>query len=151
MTLNQFSDGLNRQSYVREYLIGFIDNLTITTSNTLKIQSTTLAQLTSSTNELTRKTLVKRISLCLNVISSRLILDIGISTMFNIRKNIETNVKTITFRRCSTHHRTITSMCNKSSHCTKISFHSLKSIERILLFVLGCEWTFTRKNDRFTI
>ena len=63
MTLTQFYDALNSQSHMREYLIRFIEKYPITISNTMKIQSTTLAQLTSSTNELTRKTLVKRISL----------------------------------------------------------------------------------------
>ena len=50
---------LNRQAEQREYLIGFFKRFQLNTSNSLKLQSTALIQLTSVTNELTRKTLVK--------------------------------------------------------------------------------------------
>ena len=49
---------LNSQSTVREYLIEFTNTLAITTSNSIKLQSTSLAEITRSTNQLTRNTLV---------------------------------------------------------------------------------------------
>ena len=54
----KLADMLDQQASNREYLIEVIDELQITTSNSLKLQSTALVQLTSSTNELTRKSLV---------------------------------------------------------------------------------------------
>ena len=38
----------------------FIVNLIITTSNSIKLQASTLAQVTQSTNQLTRSTLAKQ-------------------------------------------------------------------------------------------
>lgn len=49
---------LNRYADLRERLVSFTSQLGITTSNTIQIQATTLAQLTQSTNQLTRTTLV---------------------------------------------------------------------------------------------
>ena len=53
----EFTKDLNSQANVREYLLSFTTNLPITTANSIKLQSSTLAQLTKSTNQLTRTTL----------------------------------------------------------------------------------------------
>ena len=55
--LDQFNKELNSQANIREYLISFIPNLLITTFNSIKLQSSALAQLTQATNQLTRTTL----------------------------------------------------------------------------------------------
>jgi len=52
--LIEFEKELNSQSEIREYLISFTRNLQITTSTSIKLQSSSLVQLTKSTNELTR-------------------------------------------------------------------------------------------------
>ena len=58
---NQFEIELNSQANIREYLIGFLMNRpTIPTGNLIKIQSNSLLQMTQSTNQLTRNTLVIR-------------------------------------------------------------------------------------------
>jgi hypothetical protein len=57
---NQFQIELNSQANIREYLIGFLMNRpTIPTGNLIKIQSNSLLQMTQSTNQLTRNTLVR--------------------------------------------------------------------------------------------
>jgi len=56
-TLVQFEKELNSQSLTREYLISFTQNLQITISNSIKLQSSSLVQLTKSTNQLTRNTI----------------------------------------------------------------------------------------------
>jgi len=53
----EYNKELNSQANLREYLISFTQNLQITTSNSIKLQSSSLAQLTKSTNQLTRRTL----------------------------------------------------------------------------------------------
>ncbi|CAF3807836.1 unnamed protein product [Rotaria sp. Silwood1] len=55
--LIEYKKELNSQANVRDYLVGFITNLLITTSNSIKLQSSSLAQLTQATNQLTRTTL----------------------------------------------------------------------------------------------
>ncbi len=57
--LNEYNKQINSDANVREYLIKFTTNLAITTSNSIKLQSSFLAQLTKATNELTRTTLVR--------------------------------------------------------------------------------------------
>jgi hypothetical protein len=57
--LNEYNKQKNSDANVREYLITFTKNLTITTLNSIKLQSSSLAQLTKATNELTRTTLVR--------------------------------------------------------------------------------------------
>ncbi len=58
--LTEFNQELNSQANVREYLMTFTQNLPITTSNSIKLQSSSLAQLTQATNQLTRTTLVRK-------------------------------------------------------------------------------------------
>ncbi|CAF3980133.1 unnamed protein product [Rotaria sp. Silwood2] len=52
--LTEYNKELNSQANVRDYLITFTNKLAITTSNSIKLQSTSLAQLTQATNQLTR-------------------------------------------------------------------------------------------------
>jgi len=54
--MEKLAEMLDQQAEKREYLMKILDDLQITTFNTLKLQSTTLVQLASSTNELTRTT-----------------------------------------------------------------------------------------------
>ncbi|CAF3624741.1 unnamed protein product [Adineta steineri] len=49
---------LNSLANVRDYLVPFITNLLITTSNSIILQSSSLVQLTQATNQLTRNTLM---------------------------------------------------------------------------------------------
>ena len=76
--LIEFEKELNSQSETREYLISFTRNLQITTSNSIKLQSSSLVQLTKSTNELTRTTIsiaadrCFRLTLALQSISMRI-------------------------------------------------------------------------------
>jgi hypothetical protein len=56
--LTEFIEQLNSQANIRDYLIPFTTNLAITTSNSIKLQASSLAQLTQATNQLTRTTLV---------------------------------------------------------------------------------------------
>ena len=58
-TLIDFQNQLNIRANLREYLISFTENLLITTSDSIKLQSSMLAQLTRATNELTRSTAVR--------------------------------------------------------------------------------------------
>jgi hypothetical protein len=57
--LEDFQRDLNRQANVRDYLVSFSTNLAITTPQSIKLQASTLAQLTEATNQLTRKALVR--------------------------------------------------------------------------------------------
>jgi len=58
--LIEFNKQLNIQAQIRDYLIPFITNLTITTSNSIILQASSLAQLTQATNQLTRTASVKK-------------------------------------------------------------------------------------------
>ena len=58
--LDEYSKELNFQANLREYLTSFIINQAITIINTIKLQSSVLAQLTQATSQLTRKTLVSK-------------------------------------------------------------------------------------------
>ncbi|CAF2697542.1 unnamed protein product [Rotaria sp. Silwood2] len=52
--LTEYNKELNSQANVRDYLIKFTNKLAITTSNSIKLQSSSLAQLTQATNQLKR-------------------------------------------------------------------------------------------------
>ncbi len=58
--MNEYNKELNSQANVREYLMTFATNLAITTVNSIKLQSSSLTQLTQATNQLTRTALVKK-------------------------------------------------------------------------------------------
>ncbi|CAF1184610.1 unnamed protein product [Adineta ricciae] len=55
--LDEYNKELNSRAAARDYLIRFTPQLLITTVNHIKLQASTLAQLTQATNELTRETL----------------------------------------------------------------------------------------------
>jgi hypothetical protein len=57
----QFTEQLNTLADIRDYLIMFVNNLTITNIESIILQATTVVQLTSTTNQLTRFTLVSKI------------------------------------------------------------------------------------------
>ena len=57
--LGKYNQQLNTLANIRDYLMIFINNLTITGIDSTILQATTLAQLTSSTNQLTRHALVR--------------------------------------------------------------------------------------------
>jgi hypothetical protein len=57
--LLEYQEQLIIQTNLREYLIQFTSNLTIFSSNSILLQSTSLAQLTQATNQLTRTSLVR--------------------------------------------------------------------------------------------
>jgi hypothetical protein len=57
--LDEYNKGLNVQANVLQYLMPFTTNLPITIPNSIKLQASSLAQLTQATNQLTRTTLVR--------------------------------------------------------------------------------------------
>jgi hypothetical protein len=57
----EYNKEINSHANLREYLISFTTNLAITTVNSIKLQASTLAELTQTTNQLTRTTLVKKL------------------------------------------------------------------------------------------
>ena len=61
-TLTDYEQKLNSYANVRDYLMQFTMNLLITTSQSIILQASTLAQLTSATNQLTRAATVKHFS-----------------------------------------------------------------------------------------
>ncbi len=56
--LDEYNQNLNTYANAREYLITFTTNLSITTVNSIQLQASSLAQMTQTTNQLTRNTLV---------------------------------------------------------------------------------------------
>lgn len=57
--MSAYVAALNSQAIVRDYAIQFITNLTVTTIDSVQLQASTLAELTSSTSELTRQAMVR--------------------------------------------------------------------------------------------
>jgi phosphatidylserine/phosphatidylglycerophosphate/cardiolipin synthase-like enzyme len=57
--VNAYQHQIDQQAILREYLIDAIEQLPITSTNIMKMQASSLAQLTESTNELTRNSLVR--------------------------------------------------------------------------------------------
>ncbi len=55
----EYNKEINSSAYDREYLMLFTADLAITTVNSIKLQSSTLVELTQATNQLTQTTLVK--------------------------------------------------------------------------------------------
>ncbi|CAF0882123.1 unnamed protein product [Adineta steineri] len=62
--LIEYNKILNTQANLRDYLMTFTTDLLITTSNSIKLQSSSLAQITQSTNQLTRAALSIASSRC---------------------------------------------------------------------------------------
>jgi hypothetical protein len=63
-TLIEYEKYLNSQANARDYLMSYVTNLQITNSNSIKLQSSSLAQLTQSTNQLTRNAAILAIQKC---------------------------------------------------------------------------------------
>ena len=61
--LAEFTRNQNQYGGVRDYLIHFTVNLTIGTANSIRLQATALSQLTQSTNQLTRSSTVRQVTL----------------------------------------------------------------------------------------
>ncbi len=57
--LIEYNKQLNSQAQIRDYLMPFVTNLIIATSNSIILQASSLVQLTQATNQLTRTTAVK--------------------------------------------------------------------------------------------
>lgn len=53
-----YNAALNAQAIVRDYAVQFINDLSITTIDSIILQSSTLSDLTETTSELTRQTVV---------------------------------------------------------------------------------------------
>ncbi|UJR09103.1 hypothetical protein I4U23_013350 [Adineta vaga] len=62
--LAEYSKEVNSQANMRDYVILYVTNLAITTSNSIKLQASTLAQMTQSTNQLTRSALTVASNRC---------------------------------------------------------------------------------------
>jgi len=60
----EFLKEINHLANLREYFIQFFDELTVTSVNSFKLQSLSLVQLTSGTNQLTRASLVSASEKC---------------------------------------------------------------------------------------
>jgi len=56
---DEYNQNLNTYANARDYLLPFTKNLGIPTANSIKLQASTLAQMTQATNQLTRNTLVR--------------------------------------------------------------------------------------------
>lgn len=54
-----YTASLNAQAIVRDYAVQFISDLSITTIDSIILQSSTLSYLTETTSELTRQTVVR--------------------------------------------------------------------------------------------
>jgi hypothetical protein len=57
--LAEYNKQLNVFACVRDYLVTYTINLVISTSNSIKLQASSLVQLTQATNQLTRTTAVR--------------------------------------------------------------------------------------------
>ncbi len=62
--LAEYEEYLNSQASARDYLITYLIDLPITTSESIKLQSTSLVQITESTNELTRNVAILTANKC---------------------------------------------------------------------------------------
>ena len=61
--LVEYNKQLNSQAGIRDFLVPFTANLMITTSNSIILQASALVQLTQATNQLTRTTTVRKLSI----------------------------------------------------------------------------------------
>jgi hypothetical protein len=83
---------MNSYANFREYLIAFPANLPITTLNSIKLQASTLAQLTQATNQLTRTSSVNKFSFFfLEHTLFCIIIDDCIGEMLSISSRFEIN------------------------------------------------------------
>ena len=63
---------LNSDAVVRDYLVTFTSDLAVTTANSVKMQASSLSQLTRNTNQLTRFTSVVLPLLLLSLFYTRM-------------------------------------------------------------------------------
>ena len=63
---------LNSYAIVRDYLVTFTSDLAVTTANSVKMQASSLSQLTRNTNQLTRFTSVVLPLLLLSLLYTRM-------------------------------------------------------------------------------
>ena len=56
--LNEYKKELNSQANVRDYMMSYLTNLSITTASSIQLQSSSLAHLTQAPSQLTRSALV---------------------------------------------------------------------------------------------
>ena len=56
--LKEYQRGMNRRALVRDYLVNFFLYFGLTSVENMKLQASTLAELTTAMNELTRSTIV---------------------------------------------------------------------------------------------
>jgi hypothetical protein len=68
--MDEFTRKQNLYAGVREYLIAFTINLTIATASSIRLQASSLSQLTQSTNQLTRASAVMAASKSLQLARS---------------------------------------------------------------------------------
>ena len=57
--MTDYNKQLNIYANVRDYLVQFTLNLAVTTSDSIKLQASSLSQFTQATNQLTRTTSVR--------------------------------------------------------------------------------------------
>ena len=57
--LDDFQQVANTHAHVRDAVIAYVTDLDITTTHSIKLQASILAQLTEATNQLTRNALVR--------------------------------------------------------------------------------------------
>ena len=63
---------MNSYAVVRDYLVTFTSDLAVTTANSVKMQASSLSQLTQNTNQLTRFTSVVLPLLLLSLLYTRM-------------------------------------------------------------------------------
>jgi hypothetical protein len=61
--MGEYERNVNSQANLREYLVERFDHMLISSVNTIKIQATSLAELTRSSNQLSRAALVRSFSI----------------------------------------------------------------------------------------
>ena len=115
--LERFENELNVQSNLREYLIRFLVDLPVTNNwNSIQIQSTSLAQLTRATNQLTRSFLVRRQHSLLHERRIHFIVECGFESISSLSFGVVFDGTTNSSRRSANVLESTRSMRRKSSH-----------------------------------
>ena len=123
--LATFNQQLNSYANVRDFLMTFTNTLAITTVNSVKMQASSLSQLTQSTNQLTRSALI---------IASDKSFQLAIVLRSMATKvpyeDVQSAATSIT--QCATNVLTVSEMMGTSRN----HLHG----------VIGCQWTLTTTN-----
>ena len=115
--LEEFIREQNHFSLIREHLMQCIMNLSIGTAKSIHLQSSSLVQLTQTTNELTRTSCVSHLLLSFIVSLIRTVeLDIGICSMFSFGSFVVVDGQSCSLRRCFKCRSSTSSMCYKRLH-----------------------------------